>query len=37
MNKMSNSILSRMMEAPINFAPTFKYDDHSNFYDTSKK
>lgn len=35
--KKSNAILSRFKEGPLNFDPTYKYDDHSDIYDTSKK
>jgi hypothetical protein len=31
----SNSILSRYAEGTLNFDPTYKYDDNSNYYDTS--
>jgi hypothetical protein len=29
--------LSKFREGPLNFDPTYKYDDHSNVYDTSQK
>lgn len=32
-----NSIISRFKEGQLNFDPTYKYDDHSNVYDTSQK
>ena len=35
--KKKNSILSRFKEGPLFFDPTYKYDDHSNVYDTSPK
>jgi len=35
--KSQNSILNRFSEGELNFDPTFKYDDHSNSYDTSQK
>lgn len=35
--RMSNSILNKFSEGELNFDPTYKYDDHSNNYDTSQK
>jgi hypothetical protein len=35
--RMNNSILNRFSEGELNFDPTYKYDDHSNNYDTSQK
>lgn len=32
-----NSILQGYAEGQLNFAPTYKYDDHSEIYDTSQK
>jgi hypothetical protein len=37
MVKSANAILSRFKEGVLNFEPTYKYDDHSDIYDTSKK
>lgn len=34
---MSSSILNKFSEGELNFDPTYKYDDHSNNYDTSQK
>ncbi len=33
----NNHILSKFREGPLNFDPTYKYDDHSDNYDTSQK
>ena len=35
--KAQNSILNKFSEGVLNFDPTFKYDDHSQNYDTSQK
>lgn len=35
--KRNNNILNAFSEGPLNFYPTYKYDDHSDQYDTSKK
>lgn len=35
--KPKSSLLSRFQEGELNFDPTYKYDDHSNNYDTSQK
>ena len=31
----NNAILSQYQEGPLNFDPTYKYDDNSSYYDTS--
>ena len=36
-NKHLSKYLMKYQEAPINFLPTYKYDQFSNKYDTSKK
>ena len=36
-NKNTHLILSRFKEGPLNFDPTYKYDDHSDMYDSSQK
>jgi hypothetical protein len=33
----NNSILKSFKEGELNFDPTYKYDDHSDKYDTSQK
>ena len=35
MNRMHSSILNKFSEGELNFDPTYKYDDHSNNFDTS--
>jgi len=35
MNRSTNAILANYQEGPLSFAPTYKYDDHSEQYDTS--
>lgn len=35
--KESNVILSKFQEGPLNFDPTYKYDDNCEVYDTSQK
>ena len=30
-------MVSKYLEAQLNFDPTYKYDDHSDVYDTSEK
>jgi endonuclease/exonuclease/phosphatase family metal-dependent hydrolase len=30
-------LVSKYLEAQLNFDPTYKYDDHSDVYDTSEK
>lgn len=35
--KHAHPILSKFSEGPLNFDPTFKYDDNCDIYDTSKK
>ena len=37
MYKGKNAVLSRFEEGKLNFAPTYKYDDHSVNYDSSEK
>jgi len=32
-----DTVLDKFTEGPINFNPTYKYDDASEIYDTSKK
>lgn len=36
-SKSSHSVLSRFNEGTLNFDPTYKYDDHSDIYDSSQK
>mmetsp|Transcript_10447 Transcript_10447/g.10502 ORF Transcript_10447/g.10502 Transcript_10447/m.10502 type:complete len:84 (-) Transcript_10447:444-695(-) len=36
-NMHNNSILCKFTEGPLNFDPTYKYDDQSDMYDTSQK
>ena len=33
----NSDILSKFLEAPLNFDPTYKYDPNCNIYDTSQK
>lgn len=35
--KITEEVMSDVREGPINFRPTYKYDDNSDSYDTSKK
>ena len=34
-SRITSSILNKFSEGELNFDPTYKYDDHSNNYDTS--
>ena len=35
--QINHPILSKYIEGQLNFDPTYKYDDHSDVYDTSEK